>query len=69
MQILDFSHLKKVNMSWPSHAKRSLKISLYMCVGCILSFIHAIFPFLFYRSGTDIINYIKENLLNEKTIS
>ena len=28
-----------------------------------------IFPFIFYRTATDTVKYIKENLLDEKTVS
>jgi hypothetical protein len=69
MQIVDLDHLKKMNVSWLTHMTQAFKISFCCAAASLLCFFHGCFPFLFYRSATDIINHIKENLLDERTIS
>ena len=47
-------HLRNNNISYLSHFKKALKISIKMFIGSIFSIIHGVFPFLFETSATDI---------------
>jgi len=45
-------HINENDMSYTSHMKRAMKISFFMILGGVACFIHAIFPFLFEKTGT-----------------
>ena len=51
-------HLDEQNMSYKEHFYRASSLSLKMVAGSILLLIHAVFPFLFERSGSLIIAHL-----------
>jgi hypothetical protein len=50
------------NMSYLQHLKRSMSLSLQMCMGFIYLFIHAIFPFIFEKSGSNMIHNLYDQV-------
>jgi hypothetical protein len=51
-------HLDEQNMSYKEHFYRASLLSLKMVVGAILLLIHAVFPFVFERSGSRMITHL-----------
>jgi len=52
-------HLKENNMTYASHMIRAAKISVLMGSACIACMIHAMLPFLFETTATDIAEKIR----------
>jgi hypothetical protein len=55
-------HPNSNNMTYFTHCKRALKLSLNMGLGSFLLFVHAIFPFLFEKNGTKIIKNLNSEI-------
>jgi len=53
-------HLKENNISYFDHFKKAFKISLLMAAGSMLCTIHAIIPFLFETTATNIAQKISK---------
>ena len=61
-------HPRSQNMTYGEHYKRSLTLSLKMCLGFIYLLIHSIFPFLFESKGSNIIKELYEDIKDIKDI-
>lgn len=70
MQIFRYfnKHPNSQNMTYLQHFKRSLRLSLKMCIGFICLFIHSIFPFLFESKGSDIINELYDEVKKKESL-
>jgi len=55
-------HLREIKMSYFSHMKRSLDISLRLGRGCFFAAIHSIAPFFFESASSDLIHKLHEEL-------
>ena len=55
-------HPKKVCMNYISHFKFSSSISYLLLLGCVKSFIHAIFPEIYKTNTTELIEEINYKL-------
>ena len=62
MQDLFLEHPKNVCLSYFQHFKLSMGFSLKFGIGSLKAFAHAIFPFMFIKSTSDIINDIENQL-------
>jgi len=58
-------HLEENNISYLDHFKRAFKISLFLAAGSISCMIHAILPFLFETTATDIAHRILKYSAND----
>lgn len=59
-------HPTNVKMTYTEHMFYSFKFSKIMCLGCIKSFIHGVFPFLYETSSTDIITNLNTHINKKK---
>ena len=66
LYLLFTSHPESQNMTYLVHFKRALSFSLKMSLGSLYLFIHALFPFLFERAGSDIIEELTIELKKNK---
>ena len=55
-------HLIENNIAYTSHMLRAAKISVHMGLGCLACVVHAILPFLFEDTASEIC----DKILNEK---
>lgn len=58
-------HLKENNLSYVEHFRRAMAYCFFSFVASVVFFIHALFPFLFETTGTDIITTLKKGETNE----
>jgi len=63
--LLFTSQLNNICFIYFQHFKFSMLLSIQFFIASYKAFIHAIFPFLFITSSTDINNIIKNKLLLE----
>jgi hypothetical protein len=56
-------HLQSVGESYFQHARHAASFAAYMFVGCLACLGHAIFPFLFERTGSDIIRRLHDRMV------
>lgn len=55
MKNLFTDHPQQVGETYFSHAKEALRFSLTMFVGSVACFIHAIFPFLYQKTASNLL--------------
>ena len=55
-------HLKESNLSYFSHMRRAFTLSLLLLCGTVASLVHAIIPFLFESTGTEMVKRANEIL-------
>lgn len=68
--IVNFKHLAEVEESYFSHLRYNLWVSAMVLILAIVSFVHAIFPFMFPRWPAMIRNHMmKKSLTRDKHIS
>lgn len=64
------SHLNSVNEGYFQHMRHALSFTFEMLVGAVCCFIHAIFPFLCEKSGSQIVNKLHDRMvLNRASLS
>ncbi|NKB34833.1 MAG: hypothetical protein GKR91_17190 [Pseudomonadales bacterium] len=64
------SHLESVDESYFQHMRHALSFTVALFLGAILCLIHAFFPFLFEKSGSDIVRRLHERMVkNRKNLS
>ena len=66
MKHVDLNHLRKNKISYLSHFKKAIRMSLNMILGGTLCFIHAFIPFIFVESGSDKVKKIYWEIIHAK---
>lgn len=56
-------HLDGVDESYLQHARHALGFSLYLFLGGVVCLVHALLPFLFERTGSDIIRGLHDRMV------
>ena len=56
-------HLENVGESYVQHARHAAGFAAHMFVGCLACLAHAVFPFLFERTGSDIIRRLHDRMV------
>lgn len=51
-------HLNNINETYFVHLGRALYFSLFLLIASVACFIHAIFPFLFERTASNLVNEV-----------
>ena len=62
MKFLNFAHLKENDATYFQHLHQALFISFYMLYGSIACFVHAFFPFIFWKSASAAIRKILKDI-------
>jgi len=52
--MIDLKHLEKNNVSYFTHFRKAIYVSINMIMGGVLCFVHAFLPFVFVESATKI---------------
>lgn len=56
-------HLKSVDESYVQHGRHALGFAVHMFVGSLACLLHALCPFLFQRTGSDIIRGLHDRMV------
>lgn len=56
-------HLDSVNETYFQHARHAMSFALHLFAGALVCMIHAVFPFLFERTGSDIIGRLHDRMV------
>jgi len=56
-------HLDGVDERYLTHARHALGFSAYLFLGGVVCLVHAVLPFLFERSGSDIIRRLNDRMV------
>ena len=56
-------HLDSVDEGYLEHARHALGFSVHLLVGGLVCLVHAVFPFLFERTGSDIIRRLHDRMV------
>lgn len=56
-------HLDSVGEGYLEHARHALGFSAQLLVGGLVCLVHAVFPFLFERTGSDIIRGLHDRMV------
>ena len=56
-------HLRSVDESYVQHGRHALGFAAHLFVGSLACLLHAIFPFLFERTGSDIIQRLHDRMV------
>ena len=55
-------HLKEVNLTYCQHVQQALAFCLGCAIGSVVLFVHAIFPFVFEKAGSQIITALYKKM-------
>lgn len=56
-------HLRSVDETYLEHMGHALSFAGNMAIGTVVCLVHAIFPFLFEKRGSDIINHLHDRMV------
>lgn len=59
-------HLETVDENYFEHAGHALKFSITLAIAAVVCFIHAIFPFLFEKTGSNIIKKLYDSMVTHR---
>ena len=63
-------HLTSVNETYGQHFVHAARFSLTMFIGALACLVHAIFPFLFKKTGSSLIDMLHQDMvLNRHTLT
>ena len=57
------SHLRSVEETYLQHGRHALGFAVHMFAGSLACLVHAVCPFLFERTGSDIIRRLHERMV------
>lgn len=60
------SHLNRVNESYFQHMRHALSFTLGMFAGALCCLVHAIFPFLFENTGSQIVQRLHDRMVTNR---
>ena len=60
------AHPTSVNESYLQHMKSALSFSLVFFSGSIIALIHAFFPFLFEKTGSELITRLHQKMVSQR---
>ncbi len=55
-------HPNSVGMSYFSHLRRALRFSAMLLYACLACLVHAVFPFIFEHTASDIICFLYDEM-------
>ncbi len=61
------THPASVNESYLQHMQSALSFSLTFFVGGIIALIHAFFPFLFEKTGSELITRLHQKMVSQRS--
>jgi hypothetical protein len=63
-------HLEEVGETYFEHGRHALSFSFFMLLGSVACFVHALFPFLFEKTGSGLIERLYDKMvINRKNLS
>ena len=62
--MFNFNHLEEAQQNYFRHGTRALYLSIILIFLAFIAFIHAIFPFVFYKTASDWIKDIAKEINN-----
>ncbi|MFT5259794.1 MAG: hypothetical protein ACI9J2_001051 [Saprospiraceae bacterium] len=60
-------HLETVNETYIEHLLHAARFSLKLFVGSVACLLHAIFPFLFVKTGSKLINGLHHDMVTHRS--
>ena len=66
-EFISFNHLKNVQESYFQHMKTSLHMSILLLIGSVAAAVHAVMPWFFYKTASNINIQVAALRLKRKT--